>query len=207
MPTAAKTISTAYSDECSWSRSNQPWPAMIATAAAGNMIALLKLANKSPLTKPSNTGPACDGAPISAAVARSRSATESQLTTPEPRRPVNAATIIRMVPPIDSTSSGSKGAKRPISARVPYPCGLRPCRGSVWNPPRARQAPFERRSVRLVADGVLPANEGRGYVLRRIMRRAMRHAPLLGAKEPVMWRLVPELVAEMGALHPELVRA
>jgi alanyl-tRNA synthetase len=59
----------------------------------------------------------------------------------------------------------------------------------------------------LVADGVLPANEGRGYVLRRIMRRAMRHAHLLGAKEPLMWRLVPALVSEMGAAYPELVRA
>ena len=59
----------------------------------------------------------------------------------------------------------------------------------------------------LVADGVLPANEGRGYVLRRIMRRAMRHAHLLGAKEPLMHRLVPTLVAEMGAAFPELVRA
>jgi len=59
----------------------------------------------------------------------------------------------------------------------------------------------------LVADGVLPANEGRGYVLRRIMRRAMRHAHLLGSKEPLMWRLVPALVAEMGAAYPELVRA
>ena len=59
----------------------------------------------------------------------------------------------------------------------------------------------------LVSDGVLPANEGRGYVLRRIMRRAMRHAHLLGAKEPLMWRLVPELVAEMGSAYPELVRA
>jgi alanyl-tRNA synthetase len=59
----------------------------------------------------------------------------------------------------------------------------------------------------LVADGVLPANEGRGYVLRRIMRRAMRHAHLLRAKEPLMWRLVPALVAEMGAAFPELVRA
>jgi len=59
----------------------------------------------------------------------------------------------------------------------------------------------------LVADGVLPANEGRGYVLRRIMRRAMRHAHLLGASEPLMWRLVPALVAEMGAAYPELVRA
>ncbi len=59
----------------------------------------------------------------------------------------------------------------------------------------------------LVADGVLPANEGRGYVLRRIMRRAMRHAHLLGAKEPLMHRLVPALVKEMGAAYPELVRA
>ncbi len=59
----------------------------------------------------------------------------------------------------------------------------------------------------LVADGVLPANEGRGYVLRRIMRRAMRHAHLLGAAEPLMHRLVPSLVGAMGAAFPELVRA
>ena len=59
----------------------------------------------------------------------------------------------------------------------------------------------------LVADGVLPANEGRGYVLRRIMRRAMRHAHLLGAAEPLMHRLVPALVAEMGVAYPELIRA
>jgi alanyl-tRNA synthetase len=59
----------------------------------------------------------------------------------------------------------------------------------------------------LVADGVLPANEGRGYVLRRIMRRAMRHAHLLGSEEPLMWRLVPALVSEMGAAYPELIRA
>jgi alanyl-tRNA synthetase len=59
----------------------------------------------------------------------------------------------------------------------------------------------------LIADGVLPANEGRGYVLRRIMRRAMRHAHLLGASEPLMYRLVPALAAEMGAAYPELVRA
>jgi len=64
-----------------------------------------------------------------------------------------------------------------------------------------------RSSSFLVSDGVLPANEGRGYVLRRIMRRAMRHAYLLGAKEPLMWRMVPALVAEMGAAYPELVRA
>ncbi len=59
----------------------------------------------------------------------------------------------------------------------------------------------------LIADGVLPSNEGRGYVLRRIMRRAMRHAELLGAKEPLMWRLVPVLVREMGQAYPELIRA
>ena len=59
----------------------------------------------------------------------------------------------------------------------------------------------------LIADGVLPANEGRGYVLRRIMRRAMRHAHIIGAKEPLMHRLVPSLVSEMGGAYPELVRA
>ncbi|WP_209347903.1 alanine--tRNA ligase [Pontixanthobacter sp. CEM42] len=58
----------------------------------------------------------------------------------------------------------------------------------------------------LLADGVLPSNEGRGYVLRRIMRRAMRHAHLLGASEPLMHRLVPELVTEMGQAYPELQR-
>ncbi len=59
----------------------------------------------------------------------------------------------------------------------------------------------------LIADGVLPSNEGRGYVLRRIMRRAMRHAHLLGAKDPLMHRLVPSLVAEMGGAYGELLRA
>ncbi len=56
----------------------------------------------------------------------------------------------------------------------------------------------------LIAEGVLPSNEGRGYVLRRIMRRAMRHAHLLGVSDPVMHRLVPELVKQMGAAYPEL---
>ena len=64
-----------------------------------------------------------------------------------------------------------------------------------------------RASAFLVADGVLPSNEGRGYVLRRIMRRAMRHAELLGARDPLMWRLVPALTREMGQAYPELIRA
>ena len=59
----------------------------------------------------------------------------------------------------------------------------------------------------LIADGVLPSNEGRGYVLRRIMRRAMRHAQLIGCREPLMWRLVPALSRQMGQAFPELVRA
>ncbi len=64
-----------------------------------------------------------------------------------------------------------------------------------------------RASAFLIADGVLPSNEGRGYVLRRIMRRAMRHAELLGAREPLMWKLVPALTREMGQAYPELLRA
>ncbi|WP_300532167.1 alanine--tRNA ligase [uncultured Mameliella sp.] len=59
----------------------------------------------------------------------------------------------------------------------------------------------------LIADGVMPSNDGRGYVLRRIMRRAMRHAHLLGAQDPLMYRLVPALVRQMGQAYPELNRA
>ncbi|MDO8399137.1 MAG: alanine--tRNA ligase [Bradyrhizobium sp.] len=64
-----------------------------------------------------------------------------------------------------------------------------------------------RSSAFLISDGVLPSNEGRGYVLRRIMRRAMRHAQLLGARDPLMHRIVPALVREMGQAYPDLVRA
>ncbi len=64
-----------------------------------------------------------------------------------------------------------------------------------------------RSSAFLIADGVLPSNEGRGYVLRRIMRRAMRHAELLGAREPVIYKLLPVLVQQMGRAYPELARA
>ncbi len=64
-----------------------------------------------------------------------------------------------------------------------------------------------RASAFLIADGVLPSNEGRGYVLRRIMRRGMRHAHKLGCKDPLMWRLVPSLVSMMGVAFPELARA
>jgi alanyl-tRNA synthetase len=64
-----------------------------------------------------------------------------------------------------------------------------------------------RASAFLIADGVLPSKEGRGYVLRRIMRRAMRHAHLLGCRDPLMWRLVPALVQQMGTAYPELLRA
>ena len=59
----------------------------------------------------------------------------------------------------------------------------------------------------LIADGVLPSKEGRGYVLRRIMRRAMRHAHMLGCKDPLIWRLVPALAQQMGTAYPELLRA
>ena len=64
-----------------------------------------------------------------------------------------------------------------------------------------------RASSFLIADGVLPSNEGRGYVLRRIMRRAMRHAHIMGCQEPLLWKLVPSLVTEMGKAFPELERA
>jgi len=76
-----------------------------------------------------------------------------------------------------------------------------------WRASHRVLADHLRSSAFLIADGVLPSNEGRGYVLRRIMRRAMRHAQLLGAKEPLMWRLLPALVQEMGQAYPELIRA
>ncbi len=59
----------------------------------------------------------------------------------------------------------------------------------------------------LMADGVMPSNEGRGYVLRRILRRAMRHAHMMGSREPLLHRLVPALIRQMGAAYPEIVRA
>jgi alanyl-tRNA synthetase len=76
-----------------------------------------------------------------------------------------------------------------------------------WTPSHRVIADHLRSSCFLIADGVSPSNEGRGYVLRRIMRRAMRHAHLLGAADPLMHRLAPTLVSEMGAAYPELVRA
>jgi alanyl-tRNA synthetase len=82
-----------------------------------------------------------------------------------------------------------------------------PAQGSEQRASHRIIADHLRASGFLVADGVLPANEGRGYVLRRIMRRAMRHAHLLGASEPLLHRLVPALVGVMGAAYPELVRA
>lgn len=64
-----------------------------------------------------------------------------------------------------------------------------------------------RASAFLISDGVLPSKDGRGYVLRRIMRRAMRHAHMIGCQDPLMWQLVPSLVQEMGQAYPELTRA
>ena len=79
--------------------------------------------------------------------------------------------------------------------------------GGASGPSHRVIADHLRSSSFLIADGVMPSNEGRGYVLRRIMRRAMRHAHLLGAAEPLMHRLAPTLVAEMGEAYPELKRA
>jgi alanyl-tRNA synthetase len=82
-----------------------------------------------------------------------------------------------------------------------------PAKGDAQTASQRVIADHLRSTAFLIAEGVLPSNEGRGYVLRRIMRRAMRHAELLGAKEPLMWKLVPVLVREMGQTYPELVRA
>ncbi|MGZ5948408.1 MAG: alanine--tRNA ligase [Caulobacteraceae bacterium] len=79
--------------------------------------------------------------------------------------------------------------------------------GSSNGPSHRVIADHLRSSSFLIADGVMPSNEGRGYVLRRIMRRAMRHAHLLGAADPLMHRLAPTLIAEMGEAYPELKRA
>ncbi|RAK58540.1 alanine--tRNA ligase [Phenylobacterium hankyongense] len=79
--------------------------------------------------------------------------------------------------------------------------------GPASDPSHRVIADHLRSSSFLIADGVMPSNEGRGYVLRRIMRRAMRHAHLLGAEDPLMYRLVPTLVAQMGEAYPELRRA
>lgn len=79
--------------------------------------------------------------------------------------------------------------------------------GAETTPSHRVIADHLRSSSFLIADGVMPSNEGRGYVLRRIMRRAMRHAHLLGAEEPLMHRVAPTLVTEMGQAYPELKRA
>ncbi|NBX03632.1 MAG: alanine--tRNA ligase [Alphaproteobacteria bacterium] len=76
-----------------------------------------------------------------------------------------------------------------------------------YGAPQKVLADHLRSSCFLIADGILPSNEGRGYVLRRIMRRAMRYAHQLGCKDPLMYKLVPSLITEMGAQYPELKRA
>ncbi|MFC7474045.1 alanine--tRNA ligase [Dankookia sp. GCM10030260] len=77
----------------------------------------------------------------------------------------------------------------------------------LWRVSHRVVADHLRAGTFLIADGVLPSNEGRGYVLRRILRRAMRHAHMMGSREPLLHRLVPALVRQMGAAYPEIVRA
>ena len=77
----------------------------------------------------------------------------------------------------------------------------------IWRVSHRVVADHLRAGTFLIADGVLPSNEGRGYVLRRILRRAMRHAHMMGSREPLLHRLVPTLVRQMGAAYPEIVRA
>ena len=97
-------------------RSNQPWAAMIATADDRKMITLPNAPNASAAISPPNNGPAFDGAPVNAKVAAMSSATADQLVSPEPRRPVNAATIISTSAPAVRISSGRMGISRFISA-------------------------------------------------------------------------------------------
>ena len=94
--------------------------------------------------------------------------------------------------------TGVQTCALPISGDAPKDVDVIPARRIIADHLRATSF--------LIADGVLPSNEGRGYVLRRIMRRAMRYAHQLGCKEPLMYRLVPALVHEMGAAFPELTR-
>ena len=113
---------------------------------------------------------------------------------------------------LERMASVLQGVEGIFRNRSVPPPDRRVVRATGQGPTRTHVASFRviadhlRSSSFLVADGVLPSNEGRGYVLRRIMRRAMRHAQLLGARDPLLWRLVPALVREMGQAYPELVR-
>src|SRR5262249_18895944 len=94
-----------------------------------------------------------------------------------------------------------------VGAIIPHVADLTCVEAEGPRPVSPALSPYYRRATPfLMADGVLLPNAGRGYELRRIMRRAMRNAPLLGAEEPLMWRLVPTLVREMGQAYPELSR-
>ena len=134
---------------------------------------------------------------------------------------VDKATRLAAAPALDRHRHGPRAHRGRAAGRArqlrhrPLPGADRRLGGADRQQGRGRQrrashkviADHLRASAFLIADGVMPANEGRGYVLRRIMRRGMRHAQLLGAAEPLLWRMVPVLVAEMGKAFPELVRA